>query len=241
VVEHAFVDVHSHAVPSGDDGAKSYEEGIWLCDDAAEHGTALLFATPHVWEHLPLTDAREHEVRAAYERLRRAVPLELRLGFEVTPTPPLLEEDLRRYALEGLDVLLLDTPFTGPLDLLLRVAARAREQELRPIAAHPERVETVLLDQALLDALREAGLLIQVNASSLTGRHGTEIEELGWLAVESGLADLVASDGHRPTRPARLDQAFELARERVGEGAISLFDGSALGLAAPSRAGTRAA
>jgi tyrosine-protein phosphatase YwqE len=79
-----------------------------------------------------------------------------------------------------------------------------------------------------------------VNASSLTGRHGPEIEELGWSLVEDGLASVVASDGHRTTRPAHLDQAYRLARERIGERALSLFDGSALGVM-PSRTASRAA
>jgi tyrosine-protein phosphatase YwqE len=162
--------------------------------------------------------------------LREASPLELRLGFEVTPFRELLHEDLGRYALEGVDAVLFDTPFIGPLDLLFALAERAREQGLRPIAAHPERAEAVLLDSTLLDELAQRALLIQVNASSLTGRHGPEIEDVGWRALERGLADLVASDGHGPTRPARLDDAFEAARRRVGEGAVRLFDGSALAL-----------
>jgi protein-tyrosine phosphatase len=245
-VREVFVDVHSHAVPSGDDGAQSYDEGLALCRAAHAHRTAVLFATPHVWEHLPLTPEREARIRAVYAQLRVAAPVELRLGFEVTPAPARLREDLRRYVLDRLDVLLIDTPFVGPLDLLFRLAERAREHGLRPIAAHPERVEAVLLEPRRLDEVSQAGLLIQVNATSLTGAHGPEIEELAWHAVETGLADLVASDGHRPTRPARLDEAYELVRARVGEGAMRLFDGSAVGAQVstrptPSREGSRAA
>jgi tyrosine-protein phosphatase YwqE len=82
---------------------------------------------------------------------------------------------------------------------------------------------------------------VQVNASSLLGRHGVEIEELAWLLVENGDAAVVASDGHRLSRPARLDEAYELVRARVGEeAALPLFDGSALGVSCgpptPSRA-----
>src|ERR671934_230478 len=70
------------------------------------------------------------------------------------------------------------------------------------------------------------------HATSLLGRHGPEIEKLGWRFVEDATATLVASDGHRATRPARLDEAYELVKARVGEErALPLFDGSALGLA----------
>ncbi len=168
----SFVDVHSHVVPSDDDGARTIGDGLELCADAAEHGTALLFATPHVWPVLPLTDEREHAVRAGFDELRAQAPLELRLGFELTPTAALL---------------------------------RALEQ------------------------LAERGRVIQVNGSSLLGYHGAAAEEVGWWLVEEGLAGLVASDGHRPSRPARLDAAFAAVEARVGEGATALFDGSAFG------------
>src|SRR2546422_5124605 len=106
-----FVDCHSHVVPSGDDGAQSLSDGVALCELAARAGTEILYATPHVWPHLVLTEERERAVRAAFEALRVDVSLELRLGFELTPAPPLLEEDPARYALDGTDLVLVEVPF----------------------------------------------------------------------------------------------------------------------------------
>jgi protein-tyrosine phosphatase len=224
-----FVDCHSHVVPSGDDGAVSIEDGRALCRSAAQHGTAVLFATPHVWPHLPLTEERERATRAAYEQVRAQAGLELRLGFELTPTRALLAEDPHRYVLEGTDRVLLEVDFLGPADLAFALAEHVERAGLRPVIAHPERTEAVLDDHAVADELAARGWALQVNASSLTGRHGPQIEELGWSLVERGVASVVASDGHRTTRPAHLDEAYRLARERIGERALSLFDGSALG------------
>jgi protein-tyrosine phosphatase len=224
-----FVDCHSHVVPSGDDGAASTEDGLALCRSAGEHGTAVLFATPHVWPHYPLSSAREAEVRAAYERMRPHAGVELRLGFELTPSRALLREDPQRYVLEGTDRVLLEVDFVGTADLTFALAEHVERSGLRPVIAHPERTEAVLDDPAVADELAARGWALQVNASSLTGRHGPVIEELGWSLVERELAAVIASDGHRTTRPAHLDEAYGLARERVGERALSLFDGSALG------------
>jgi protein-tyrosine phosphatase len=224
-----FVDCHSHVVPSGDDGAASTEDGLALCRSAGEHGTAVLFATPHVWPHYPLSSAREAEVRAAYERMRPHAGVELRLGFELTPSRALLREDPHRYVLEGTDRVLLEVDFVGTADLTFALAEHVERSGLRPVIAHPERTEAVLDDPAVADELAARGWALQVNASSLTGRHGPVIEELGWSLVERELAAVIASDGHRTTRPAHLDEAYRLARERVGERALSLFDGSALG------------
>jgi protein-tyrosine phosphatase len=228
-----FVDVHSHVVPSGDDGAQRVIEGRGLCREAATHGTAILYATPHVWPHLTLTDEREREVRANFAEVAEQAGLELRLGFELTPARPLLEQDLSRYVLEGTNAVLIEVPFTGSEDLLIVVCERMVAQGLRPVIAHPERTQSVLERPSVARELAESGWLLQVNGSSLTARHGPEIEAVAWGLVDDGLVSLVASDGHRGTRPARLDDAYTAAVTRVGETqARSLFDGSAIGVTA---------
>jgi protein-tyrosine phosphatase len=229
-----FVDIHSHVVPSGDDGVQSVAEALTLGRDAFEHGTRLLYATPHVSPALPLTDEREGRIRNAFAELRDQAPLELRLGFELTPMASLLDEDPRRYLLEQTEHVLVEIPFVGSADVFLAVGEWIEHAGLIPVVAHPERTEAVLTAPDLLDDLAERGWPLQVNASSLLGRHSPEMEREGWRLVEEGLAALVASDGHRATRPALLDGAYELARARVGEErALALFDGSALGFAAP--------
>jgi protein-tyrosine phosphatase len=225
-----FVDVHSHVLPSGDDGAKTVEQGRDLCRSAARQGTRILFATPHVWPHLPLDPERERAIRDAFARLAPQAAVELRLGFELTPATRLLQDDLRRYELDGTGAVLIELPFAGPAELFFRVAERAEEQGLRVIAAHPERTDAVLSDPRLARTIAARGWLVQVNGSSLTGWDGPEIEELGWELLADGTASLVASDGHRPTRPPHLNEAHARAVERLGPGVTSLFDGSALGL-----------
>jgi protein-tyrosine phosphatase len=235
-----FVDCHTHVVPSGDDGAATIEDGLALCRTAAEHGTAVLFATPHIWPYFTLTPQRELEVREAFERMRARAAVELRLGYELTPARPLLGEDPHRYVLEGTDRVLMEVPFTGPADLVFALAEHVEAAGLRPVIAHPERTEAVLDDPSIAEELAARGWTLQVNATSLTGRHGEEPEELGWSLVEEGQAHVVASDGHRTTRPAHLDDAYRLARRRLGDEAIALFDGSALGVR-PSQTASRAA
>jgi protein-tyrosine phosphatase len=228
---HGFVDCHSHVVPSGDDGAGTVAEGRSLCLDAARHGTRILFATPHVWPQLLLPPERERAIRAAYEAVATELPLELRLGYELTPSPPLQRDDLRRYALAGLDAVLMEVPFTGAADLAFDLAERAEEQGLVPVIAHPERADAVQFDAGLIDDLAERGWILQPNATSLLGRHGPAAEELAWRIVTGGRRVIVGSDGHRATRPARLDAAFAAVCGRVGEEAARpLFDGTALGL-----------
>jgi protein-tyrosine phosphatase len=232
VVRPAFVDCHSHVVPSGDDGAQVLGEGEVLIRGAAASGTAVLFATPHVWPHFTLSDEREAQVREAFAELRGRATLDLRLGWELTPARPLLTEDPRRYELEGTGCVLVEVPFDGPTAMLVRVAEHIEAHGLTPVIAHPERADSVQKDPSLADAFAERGWLLQVNATSLKGNHGPTAAAIGWGLLEEGRAALVGSDGHRLARPPRLDEAWELAADRLGAGrAARFFDGSALGLA----------
>ena len=226
-----FWDPHSHVVPSGDDGAQSLDEGLALCRAAAEHGTSVLFATPHVWPSLTLTPEREQEVREAHGKLAgeaSAFGLDLRLGFELTPTPALLGQEPGRYRLGDLPAVLMELPFHGSLALAEALGEHIQGSGLIPVIAHPERSEAVGADPGLAAGLRERGWLLQANATSLLGYHGTAIEGTAWRLLREGLLDLVASDGHRAARPAILDGAFRLVEARLKDGARRLFDGSAL-------------
>lgn len=233
-VEHRFVDIHSHVVPSGDDGVQSLAEGLALGSDAFEHGTRVLYATPHVGPHVPPFDeGRERRIRTAFRELRERLPLELRLGFELTPMPSLLDDDPWPFVLEGTEHVLVEIPFVGSADLFVEVGEWIDRAGLTPIVAHPERTEAVLTAPGLADELAERGWPLQVNATSLLGYHSPEMERQGWRLVDDGLASFVASDGHRATRPMLVDGAYELVQARVGEErALRLFDGSALGVTA---------
>jgi protein-tyrosine phosphatase len=226
-----FVDIHSHVVPSGDDGVRSVEAGLGLCLEAARHGTAVLYATPHVWPSLQLGEQREREVRTAHAEMAPLVAehgLELELGWELTPSEQLLDEDPRRYRLGQLPAVLMEVPFHGSLRLSERLGGHIEASGLIPIVAHPERAEGVREQLDVVAAFRERGWLIQVNATSLLGAHGPEQEEAAWRLLRRRLADLVASDGHRTSRPPFLDETARLVRARLGEEADALFDGSAL-------------
>ena len=226
-----LVDVHSHVVPSGDDGVASEAEGLDLIEQAAVRGTGVIYATPHVWPIDGLEAERESAVRRAHERMRPEAlehGVELELGFEVTPAPVRHEEDPARYRLGTLDAVLVETPFRGSIDVPTRYAELVDSAGLVPILAHPERSAAVLAEPEHLHTMRERGWLVQLNGSSLLGYHGRAERSLAWQLVRDGLADLVASDGHRLSRPPFLDDVHDLLVDELGDAGAALVDGSAL-------------
>ena len=189
-----------------------------------------------MWPHLPLTQEREVRVRAAFAELAPRAGLELRLGFELTPNEPLLHEDLRRYVLAGTDCILIEVPFWVGYDMLLLVAAHAVECGLRPVIAHPERSDEVLARPELAQELAAEGWLLQVNGSSLLGRHGIGIRELAWDLVEARSRRAGGLRRPPPGPPAASRRGLRARARAHGGGGRPLFDGTALGLAARTAA-----
>ena len=237
-----FLDIHSHVCPSGDDGAQSFAEAVELCRMAAATGTRLLFATPHVLrcpdEDYLLTAEREAAVRATHALLAEeaaAFGLELRLGWELGPGTP-LNSGYERVQLEGTRAVLVEAPGAWYglepqlyFDVLVGECLRIERQGLVPIVAHPERCASIIASPKLALVLAEHGWPLQVNASSLTGGHGTGAWQTAWTLLRLGLYDFIGSDGHdTEMRPPRLDLAYELvASELCGARADALFGGAA--------------
>jgi protein-tyrosine phosphatase len=245
-----FVDVHSHAVPSGDDGARTLEEAVQLCRIAFDTGTRLLFATPHAharWDHYPRTRDRERLFTESFPSVQAAAAqlgLELRRGWEVFPTV-LREADPREFVLEGTRAVLIEFPghwlaLDDDSAITIEAADRIVDARLVPVVAHPERSIGLRADFAVARALVERGCLLCPNGDSALGDNGPAAQELLWRLLDEGLVALIASDGHRTRRPPRLDQAYEVLADRYGSESVdSLVDGSALPwVAAPNGATT---
>ena len=234
-----FVDVHSHVVPSGDDGARSIEEGLALCRLALDAGTEILFATPHAhapWDSYPRTAERDRLYAASLAEMRREVGawgLDLRRGWEVYPSE-IGGGDPTELVLEGTRAVLIEFPgawleIDDPITAVEEAAAGVEAAGLVPVLAHPERCRAVAAEPGSVAAFAERGWLLCLNAPSLVGGHGATAERTAWTLLEAGLVALVASDGHSSSRPPTVRDGHEAVRERLGD-AVSrpLFDGSAL-------------
>jgi protein-tyrosine phosphatase len=236
------MDIHTHMVPSGDDGVQTIDEAVRLCSDAASRGTALLYGTPHVNDDLPLTAEREQLVRSNAHRLGdllRAGGLEIRVGFEVHPTVILGDTDLRKYRLDGYGAILLECPLertaADGVEQIFGAADQIESAGLLPVLAHPERSPAFLTEPSAASEAARRGWLLQATAASLFGRDGDEVARFAWSLLERLDAQLVASDAHRPDRPPFLDEALALLSRRLGHRrATRLLDGTALSVAAVS-------
>jgi protein-tyrosine phosphatase len=221
-----FVDIHAHVLPGIDDGPADLAEALEMAQAAVEAGTKTIAVTPHVRPDL-FPDVHIEELAERCDRLRdeleRAqIPLRIVGGAEVSLVWALsADEDALRlvtYGQGGHD-LLIETPSEGiPLDRLLQPLL---ERGLRITLAHPERSRMLQRHPEQLNALREQGVLAQINADALLATRRSPVRASAEHFCREGLADAIASDGHRARewRPVgSLAAGVEAAALLVGMG-----------------------
>jgi protein-tyrosine phosphatase len=192
-----LIDLHSHVLPTLDDGVKTIDEALALCTAAAADGVEVLAATPHVRHDYPTTPAQMEEALAALCAANPAVQVisggELDLAELDRP-----KDELARFGLGGTRWLLVETPYWGwPLDITERLF-QLRLQGFGVVLAHPERNADVQERPELLDPLVAGGTLVQLTAASVDGRLGQRPARCTRALIDRGLAHLIASDAHAP-------------------------------------------
>jgi protein-tyrosine phosphatase len=229
-----YVDIHAHLLPGIDDGPDELAGALDMARVAAHSGTEVLAATPHLRADFPAVDVRE--IAARCQRLQAeidAAGIKLRIisGAETSLVWALEASSqdlaLATFAGRGTD-LLVETPHdVSMLDqMLYEVSQRVRRVTL----AHPERSRTFQREPDRLTALKEQGILFQVNADALTAGPGSHTRRLAEHLCLAGMVDAMASDGHRAEawRPVdALSRGFEALRALVGERRASWTAGAA--------------
>jgi len=205
------------------------DEAVTLARLAVGDGTGVVCVTPHVRDLLRrgLLDAVPERVETVRRALRDAgVPLRLVPGAELAhdDLPALDDRDLEGMAQgpSGRRWVLLEAPlFDDDIDGFLAGTAAVRARGLGTLIAHPERCAPLMEADGALKAELRAGALMQVNGSSLTGRHGEAVRAAALALVRAGQVHVIASDAHRPSRGPVLGAAIAaLAAEGIAGPAV---------------------
>jgi protein-tyrosine phosphatase len=196
-------ELHFHLLPGVDDGPETMDESLTLARLAVEDGTATVVCTPH---------ARDVDVRTVPERVEQ-LRAELRaagIPLKIVPGVELAQDDIARLGRAELEIaahgpadrrwVLLEAPLFLDAPGLLEAAGELTARGYGLLLGHPERCADLMAVGGGLDELLQAGVRLQVNGSSLTGRHGDQAQEWALELARGGRVSVVASDAHRPTR-----------------------------------------
>jgi protein-tyrosine phosphatase len=197
------IDLHSHILPSIDDGARNIGESVGIARAAARDGTTVIAATPHVRSDYPTSP---EQILTGVESLngvlaREQVPVRVVPGAEISLSRlrELDEDDLAGYALAGNPrFVLVEFPYRGWPENLIDEILRLRSAGVTAVLAHPERNDVLQRHVSRIEFAVAAGALVQVTGGSLTGDAGRASRRTARNLLGRRLCHLLASDVHGP-------------------------------------------
>lgn len=221
-----YLDIHSHILPSVDDGAKSVEAALQLLEATKQQGVTHIVATPHFY---PDTDSAEdfaERVSRAFAVLCPAAQAQglpkILLGCELHYFSGIgKSRSLRQFAIKGTNYLLLELPYGTPItQTVLQDIIDIREHcGLTPILAHIERYAKQRGYKKLLRLIASGTALGQINADAVISKEYVRLCE---RLIKGGYVSFLASDCHSSEhRPPLIGQALEAITERLGKSAAS--------------------
>jgi protein-tyrosine phosphatase len=199
-----LIDIHTHVLPGLDDGPETAEESIALARAAADAGTRVMVATPHVREDyiFPLEEIPRRAETLNSELVELGVPLRVVAGGEVSITrvAELDDAELMGVSLGEGPYILLESPYTTIGGLLENTVFALQARGFRAVLAHPERSPAFQEDPRRLVDLVRKGVLCSVTAASITGTFGRRVRRYTLELFRGGLVHNVASDTHNVAR-----------------------------------------
>lgn len=216
-----MIDIHAHILPQVDDGPKDWQDTIDLLKQGIADGIQGVVCTSHVLNQLD--DKLEGTFLLKFDQLKEQIKkhdlkIDVWLGSEIHSHSEFRRES-KVATINGLGKYMLiefpmgDIPVdAGKIFFDLSITGTT------PILAHPERNVGFLNNPEQLFEFVQRGILMQMNASSLTGRFGKEVKKLAYTMMELDWVHFVASDCHNTqNRPMILSEAYHLVAKEWGK------------------------
>ena len=218
-----YVDLHCHILPGIDDGAGDMAQSQRMLRMAAADGIRTVIATPHHKAHR--RNASPETVTQLVARLQNwlneeKIPIKLYTGNEI------LYRHETDNLLEAKQVCTLADSFYvlvefSPKDDYAYIKHGVQEIQMAgyaPIVAHIERYDALANHIDNIEELVDMGAYMQVNASSVEGKHGfwEKRKILRWM--KEGLIHFVATDAHdEEDRIPQISKSAQVVAKKCGE------------------------
>lgn len=195
------IDIHSHILPTVDDGAKNIEESLTALKDAKNAGIQTIICTPHVNCY---KRQEKEKIIQQFEFLReKAVSygIHLFLGNEILLTSDMIEQIKlgNVFSLANTDYLLVEFKRNEsmPFENVLSMLEELLDFGYKIILAHPEYYPSYRSINKMIQ-LKEQGVFLQIDATSILRKfHSKAVVQFTKKLIKENLADVVGSDIHQ--------------------------------------------
>lgn len=193
-----MIDIHSHLLPFIDDGSDSLEKSVYLIKKAVDEGVSKIVLTPHYnLGEYKLSKDKTKNLFLTFKNQVEAlgIKVELCLGQEVYCNENIynLLKSGEVLTLNDTKCILVEFNYVQETDIVDYVYNLLSFGYV-PIIAHVERYGYLTVDD--IARLKELGAYIQVNANSVIGEDGKDVQKLVLNLIKNNLVDFVATDIH---------------------------------------------
>ncbi|MGC2161362.1 MAG: CpsB/CapC family capsule biosynthesis tyrosine phosphatase [Silvibacterium sp.] len=214
-----MIDIHHHLLFGLDDGSKDIETSIAMAKMAAADGITHIVCTPHANFRYNF-DSAANQQKLDQLRARLDGKITLGLGCDFHLSYDNIDDALKhpaKYTINQKQYLLVEFAELAIPQQMTEVFYEFLVAGIQPIITHPERNPIIVKNPQRLDDWVERGCLVQVTASSLTGRFGRTAKSFSQKLLEENKVHFLATDAHDlVSRPPRMKEIFDLVASRYG-------------------------
>lgn len=211
-----MIDIHSHILPGIDDGADRIETSLEMLRIAQRNGIKKIAATPHYKGNFK---TEINEVKSLVENLNAKakennIAIEVLSGQEVFLDKNILNsyKEGKIGTINNSKYMLIELPFDHLPDYALDMIYELRLLNINPIIAHPERYKFAIKKPSFLNRFIEEGCTFQLNAGSIEGFFGKDVQKTSEIILRHNMCHFIASDAHSPNkRCPELEKSFDIA------------------------------
>jgi protein-tyrosine phosphatase len=214
-----MIDIHHHLLFGLDDGPAEIETSLAMIEMATGDGITHIVCTPHAnarWAFNP--EINRQKLDELTSRTKSKVTLGLGCDFHLSYDN--IEDALKnreKYTINGKQYLLVEFA-----DLTIPTSISDSFYEMLvagivPIITHPERNFTIQKHPERMKEWLREGCLVQVTASSLSGRFGKTAQLMAMQFLDKDWVHFLATDAHNvQARPPILREGYDLLVKHFG-------------------------
>ncbi|MGI9523004.1 MAG: tyrosine-protein phosphatase [Hyphomicrobiaceae bacterium] len=217
-----MIDLHSHILPSLDDGAADLNEALAMAQAYVADGVEVVACTPHILPglyHNTGTEIRKAVGQLQAQIIEAGIDLTLVTGADNHVVPDFAQAIAAGHLLTLADsrYVLVEPPHHVAPPGLDKFFFDLIVAGYTPILTHPERLTWIRQHYALIAELVGGGVWMQITSGSLIGRFGKGPRYWGERMLDDGLVHILASDAHNTERrKPDLGRGRDAAAKRVG-------------------------
>ena len=220
-----MIDIHTHLLYDVDDGSISLEESLKYLDQIKEVGIESVVCTPHIKNKVNPKIKKHFNV---LKESAKKIGINLYLGNEIMYSPDIISLLKKGDILSINNTKYILVEFKRyenmPIQNIYDIMRNIIDRGYIPVLAHPE-LYINYRDIEFVKTLKEAGVIIQIDATSLVNS-SMRIKRYTKKLIKNYLVDVVASDAHcTPKRDfKKLKRAYKKVYKRDKDYAYIIFE-----------------